>query len=149
MLRLCLDPPPGIFKPCHAVVPPEPYFENCVYDLCATDGQVGALCQAIESYADMCASKGVVVRWRSSTFCRKFVFVLDFESLLKKKRMLQIGLICLYFPSLEMPHWQSIRPVRYRLSPTHLSGSGGPRRLLQPSLRGRLCVRPWPHPQRG
>lgn len=68
--------PLGIFKKCHSVVPPGPYFGNCVYDMCATDGQVGALCQAIESYADMCASKGVSIPWRNNTFCRKFVFVL-------------------------------------------------------------------------
>ncbi|KAK7909334.1 hypothetical protein WMY93_014018 [Mugilogobius chulae] len=59
----------GIFKPCHAVVPPGPYFENCVYDMCATGGQTVALCQAIESYADMCAAAGVPIAWRNSTFC--------------------------------------------------------------------------------
>lgn len=48
--------------------------------MCATDGQVGALCQAIESYADMCAAKGVVIEWRTNTFCRKFAFVLLLEA---------------------------------------------------------------------
>ncbi|XP_061566690.1 zonadhesin, like [Cololabis saira] len=61
--------PSGIFKPCHAVVPPENFFENCVYDLCATGGQTVALCQAIESYADMCAAAGVPIAWRNNTFC--------------------------------------------------------------------------------
>ncbi|XP_018526611.1 zonadhesin, like isoform X3 [Lates calcarifer] len=61
--------PNGIFKPCHAVVPPEPYFGNCVYDMCATGGQTVALCQAIESYADMCAAAGVPIVWRNNTFC--------------------------------------------------------------------------------
>ncbi|XP_023821956.1 IgGFc-binding protein isoform X1 [Oryzias latipes] len=61
--------PNGIFKPCHAVVPPEPYFENCVYDMCATGGQTVALCQALESYADICAAAGVNIPWRNSTFC--------------------------------------------------------------------------------
>lgn len=70
---------PGIFKACHAIIPPEQYFENCVFDMCATDGQVQALCQAIESYADMCAAKGVIIEWRTNTFCRKFVFVLLLE----------------------------------------------------------------------
>uniref|UniRef100_A0A3P9KZD7 Zonadhesin, like n=1 Tax=Oryzias latipes TaxID=8090 RepID=A0A3P9KZD7_ORYLA len=60
---------PNIFKPCHAVVPPEPYFENCVYDMCATGGQTVALCQALESYADICAAAGVNIPWRNSTFC--------------------------------------------------------------------------------
>uniref|UniRef100_UPI000D306A88 zonadhesin-like n=1 Tax=Maylandia zebra TaxID=106582 RepID=UPI000D306A88 len=51
--------PNGIFKPCHAVVSPEPYFESCVFDMCATGGETVALCQAIETYADMCAAAGV------------------------------------------------------------------------------------------
>ncbi|XP_037615491.1 zonadhesin, like [Sebastes umbrosus] len=61
--------PSGIFKSCHAVVPPEPYFENCFYDMCATGGQTVALCQAVESYADMCAAAGVPIAWRNNTFC--------------------------------------------------------------------------------
>ncbi|KAG7497747.1 zonadhesin-like [Solea senegalensis] len=62
--------PNGIFKPCHSVVPPNQYFENCVYDVCATGGQTEALCQAIESYADLCAAAGVPIAWRkNNTFC--------------------------------------------------------------------------------
>ncbi|XP_032400298.1 zonadhesin, like [Etheostoma spectabile] len=61
--------PNGIFKPCHTVVPPEPYFGNCVYDMCATGGQTVALCQAVQSYADMCAAAGVPIAWRNNTFC--------------------------------------------------------------------------------
>ncbi|XP_035490473.2 zonadhesin, like isoform X2 [Scophthalmus maximus] len=61
--------PNGIFKRCHAVVPPNPYFGNCVYDMCATGGQTVALCQAVESYADMCAAAGVPIAWRNNTFC--------------------------------------------------------------------------------
>ncbi|XP_051569103.1 IgGFc-binding protein-like [Myxocyprinus asiaticus] len=59
----------GIFKPCHAVVLPGPYFENCVFDQCGTGGSVVALCQAIESYADLCAQAGVPINWRNNTFC--------------------------------------------------------------------------------
>ncbi|CAL8327032.1 unnamed protein product [Lota lota] len=59
----------GIFAACHAVVPPAPYFENCVYDMCATGGQAVALCQAVESYADLCAAAGVSIAWRNNTFC--------------------------------------------------------------------------------
>ncbi|XP_019732999.1 zonadhesin, like [Hippocampus comes] len=61
--------PNGIFKPCHSVVAPAPYLENCVYDMCATGGQTVALCQAVESYADMCALAGVAIAWRNNTFC--------------------------------------------------------------------------------
>lgn len=67
---------PGIFKPCHAVVPPNPYFENCVFDQCGTGGSAVALCQAIESYADLCAQAGVPINWRkNNTFCRKCLCV--------------------------------------------------------------------------
>ncbi|XP_019212039.1 zonadhesin [Oreochromis niloticus] len=59
----------GIFKPCHSVVSPEPYFESCVFDMCATGGETVALCQAIETYADMCAAAGVLIEWRTNTFC--------------------------------------------------------------------------------
>ncbi|XP_051800201.1 zonadhesin, like [Acanthochromis polyacanthus] len=61
--------PNGIFKECHSVVPPEPYFGNCVYDMCATGGEIVDLCQAIQSYADMCAAAGVPIPWRNTTFC--------------------------------------------------------------------------------
>ncbi|XP_077357683.1 IgGFc-binding protein-like isoform X3 [Festucalex cinctus] len=61
--------PNGIFKLCHSVVSPGPYMENCVYDMCATGGQTVALCQAVESYADMCAAEGVHIAWRNNTFC--------------------------------------------------------------------------------
>ncbi|XP_071022377.1 IgGFc-binding protein-like [Oncorhynchus clarkii lewisi] len=61
--------PNGIFKPCHAVVPPNIYQDNCVYDQCATGGETVALCQAIESYADLCALAGVPIAWRNNTFC--------------------------------------------------------------------------------
>lgn len=66
----------GIFKPCHAVVSPEPYFESCVFDMCATGGETVALCQAIETYADMCAAAGVPIEWRTNTFCRESCFSL-------------------------------------------------------------------------
>ncbi|XP_030578939.1 IgGFc-binding protein-like [Archocentrus centrarchus] len=61
--------PNGIFKSCHSIVPPEPYFTNCVFDMCATGGQTVALCQAIESYADICAAAGLPIEWRNNTFC--------------------------------------------------------------------------------
>lgn len=61
----------GIFKACHNVVQPNPYFENCVFDQCGTGGSPVSLCQAIESYADLCAQAGVPINWRNNTFCRK------------------------------------------------------------------------------
>ncbi|MFT7810023.1 zonadhesin-like [Arapaima gigas] len=59
----------GKFKPCHSVVPPDVYFENCMYDQCGTGGDAVALCQAIQSYAYLCAQAGVPIAWRNNTFC--------------------------------------------------------------------------------
>ncbi|XP_078524644.1 IgGFc-binding protein-like [Lissotriton helveticus] len=62
--------PQGVFKACHDKVPPEDFFENCVYDQCGTDGDTVALCFSLQSYADLCAQKGVTnIVWRNSTFC--------------------------------------------------------------------------------
>ncbi|KAK1797051.1 hypothetical protein P4O66_008443, partial [Electrophorus voltai] len=59
----------GIFKACQKVVSPGPHFESCAFDQCGTDGSAVALCQAVESYADLCAQAGVPVNWRNNTFC--------------------------------------------------------------------------------
>nr|XP_032830927.1 zonadhesin-like [Petromyzon marinus] len=57
------------FKECHAVLPPQVFFDNCVFDLCATGGNPLSLCQALQAYADQCAQAGVIVTWRNNTFC--------------------------------------------------------------------------------
>ncbi|XP_064199356.1 von Willebrand factor isoform X1 [Anguilla rostrata] len=57
------------FEPCHNEVNPAPFLKNCRYDVCAcADGQE-CLCSAVASYAAACASKGVLVNWRSPKFC--------------------------------------------------------------------------------
>ncbi|XP_066578814.1 zonadhesin, like [Amia ocellicauda] len=61
--------PQGVFQPCHSVVPPSVYFENCVYDQCGTGGDTVALCLALQSYAALCAQAGVPIDWRNKTFC--------------------------------------------------------------------------------
>ncbi|XP_043926711.1 IgGFc-binding protein-like [Protopterus annectens] len=61
--------PTGVFKDCHAVIPPENFFENCVIDFCASSGDSVSLCYALQSYASMCAEAGICVAWRNSTFC--------------------------------------------------------------------------------
>ncbi|XP_069463306.1 IgGFc-binding protein-like [Ambystoma mexicanum] len=62
--------PQGPFKACHEKLPPGDYFTNCVYDLCGTNGDTVALCYSLQSYADLCARKGVTnIAWRNSSFC--------------------------------------------------------------------------------
>lgn len=57
------------FKPCHSVVPPEAFLDNCIYDMCEYDGMQATLCDNVEAYAQACQSAGVTVSWRNSTFC--------------------------------------------------------------------------------
>ncbi|GCB77594.1 hypothetical protein scyTo_0020009, partial [Scyliorhinus torazame] len=59
----------GLFKECHAKVPPANYFGNCVYDLCTSGGQPTTLCFALQTYADLCAQAGVCLQWRNNSFC--------------------------------------------------------------------------------
>ncbi|KAF3819337.1 hypothetical protein GH733_013487 [Mirounga leonina] len=60
------------FSRCHAVVPPEPFFAACVYDLCACGpGSLAdaCLCDALEAYAGHCRRAGVTPAWRGPTLC--------------------------------------------------------------------------------
>ncbi|XP_029473208.1 IgGFc-binding protein-like [Rhinatrema bivittatum] len=61
--------PTGIFKDCHARVPPKNYFDSCVYDMCSTGGQSTSLCYALQSYAEQCKKAGICIEWRTSTLC--------------------------------------------------------------------------------
>ncbi|KAM8812746.1 mucin-5AC [Rhynchonycteris naso] len=55
-----------VFKLCHAVIPPRPYFEGCVFDQChMTNADV--VCSGLELYASLCASHGVCIDWRGQT----------------------------------------------------------------------------------
>lgn len=64
------------FSRCHAVVPPEPFFAACVYDLCACGPGSSAdscLCDVLEAYASHCRQAGVAPVWRGPTLCGKGV----------------------------------------------------------------------------
>ncbi|CAN2388181.1 binding of sperm to zona pellucida, partial [Pristimantis euphronides] len=62
--------PQGPFKGCHALVPPERYVDNCIYDVCAgRDGQE-ALCADLQAYTALCQEKGANIEpWRNITGC--------------------------------------------------------------------------------
>ncbi|XP_077137851.1 IgGFc-binding protein-like [Ranitomeya variabilis] len=61
----------GPFNTCHHIIQPQLYFENCVYDLCANDGNQDQFCNALEAYAAACESAGVILGdWREDTICR-------------------------------------------------------------------------------
>ncbi|XP_035672719.1 IgGFc-binding protein-like [Branchiostoma floridae] len=74
MSALCsvLTDPSEAFAPCHDTVDPEPFFDNCVYDLCAYDGDTRWLCNTAKAYVDACMAAGVeICDWRSDSFCEK------------------------------------------------------------------------------
>ncbi|XP_072277629.1 mucin-5B-like [Pyxicephalus adspersus] len=56
----------NVFKECHTVVPPEPFYQACVSDGC-TRSEGDVLCSSLQSYARLCGIEGVCVDWRDST----------------------------------------------------------------------------------
>nr|DBA15730.1 TPA: hypothetical protein GDO54_003201 [Pyxicephalus adspersus] len=62
--------PTGPFQACHSKVNPNDYFNHCIYDSWAVDGKNNILCKSLQAYAAACHSVGgVVLSWRSPTFC--------------------------------------------------------------------------------
>ncbi|XP_054838618.1 IgGFc-binding protein-like [Eublepharis macularius] len=61
--------PSGVFQGCHRVLDPAPFFENCIYDVCLTGGQLTSLCYGLQAYAEACANAGMCLEWRNATLC--------------------------------------------------------------------------------
>ncbi|XP_073426567.1 IgGFc-binding protein-like [Dendrobates tinctorius] len=61
----------GPFAKCHSKVNPEPYVNDCVSDLCQTNGEDSSvLCDSVAIYADACKYEGVRdITWRTEDFC--------------------------------------------------------------------------------
>ncbi|XP_077193127.1 IgGFc-binding protein-like [Paroedura picta] len=60
----------GPFRDCHQAESPIPYFEHCLYDVCAADGARESLCRSIQAYVTACQAAGARVgAWRTETFC--------------------------------------------------------------------------------
>ncbi|NWS78666.1 FCGBP protein, partial [Crotophaga sulcirostris] len=61
---------PGPFERCHSTIDPTNHVKNCLYDVCMANGLRGALCQALQVYADNCQEEGVeVADWRTPARC--------------------------------------------------------------------------------
>uniref|UniRef100_A0A673V2Y0 VWFD domain-containing protein n=1 Tax=Suricata suricatta TaxID=37032 RepID=A0A673V2Y0_SURSU len=70
--RLCgmLTQADGPFAACHGVLPPRPFLEECVYDLCVLNGDRSSLCRSLSAYAQACREHGVSVGdWRAPANC--------------------------------------------------------------------------------
>ncbi|XP_066462519.1 IgGFc-binding protein-like [Eleutherodactylus coqui] len=62
--------PSGPFGSCHSTIDPVSYFNFCIYDACAVNGQVDTLCNSLQAYAAACQTLGVTIgSWRTSRFC--------------------------------------------------------------------------------
>ncbi|XP_010737445.2 IgGFc-binding protein [Larimichthys crocea] len=62
--------PKGPFAICHSKLDPKPYFDDCVFDVCASNGDGKVLCDSIAAYAFNCHMAGVDVKnWRTPSFC--------------------------------------------------------------------------------
>ncbi|XP_040923803.1 IgGFc-binding protein [Betta splendens] len=61
--------PRGPFSACHSKVAPQPYFEDCVFDVCVSNGDGKVLCDSVASYAYHCHLAGVDIIWRTPSFC--------------------------------------------------------------------------------
>uniref|UniRef100_A0A8D2CYX7 Mucin-2 n=1 Tax=Sciurus vulgaris TaxID=55149 RepID=A0A8D2CYX7_SCIVU len=56
----------SLFSQCHASVPPQHYYDACVFDSCFVPG-FGLECASVQAYAALCAQQGVCVDWRNHT----------------------------------------------------------------------------------
>ncbi|CAH2247941.1 c-binding -like [Pelobates cultripes] len=60
----------GPFEECHFYILPGMYFESCVYDQCATGGDIEQFCNALESYAAACENVGLnLENWKDDAIC--------------------------------------------------------------------------------
>lgn len=68
-----LTAPSGPFAVCHSKLDPQPYFDDCVFDVCASNGDGKVLCDSVAAYAYNCHMAGINVNsWRTPSFCRKW-----------------------------------------------------------------------------
>jgi len=57
------------FQQCFDNVPPQKFYENCIWDQCATRLADGAFCDSLAAYGRACADKQVPIQWRSKYLC--------------------------------------------------------------------------------
>ncbi|MFT7814773.1 alpha-tectorin-like, partial [Arapaima gigas] len=60
----------GAMAFCHDHVDPEPYYTNCVFDVCLSGNRDDIRCQAVQAYVTACqAANARVTTWREETQC--------------------------------------------------------------------------------
>lgn len=91
--------PNGPFAACHAVIAPNSYFRDCVYDICMAEGDQDMLCHSIAAYMLDCQDFGAKVQnWRSPSFCRESSYFYNLLytvlSTITPKKTLKCPVIC-------------------------------------------------------
>uniref|UniRef100_A0AC11C7M3 Uncharacterized protein n=1 Tax=Ovis aries TaxID=9940 RepID=A0AC11C7M3_SHEEP len=56
----------SLFAQCHALAPPQHYYEACLFDSCYVPGS-NLECASLQTYAALCAQEGICVDWRNHT----------------------------------------------------------------------------------
>ncbi|KAH0624213.1 hypothetical protein JD844_007762 [Phrynosoma platyrhinos] len=70
----------GPFSSCHSAIPPQPYFDSCIHDLCATGGSSAQFCNVLWSYAAACRAAGIALGdWEVETSCESCFFNCTFD----------------------------------------------------------------------
>uniref|UniRef100_A0A8C9X587 VWFD domain-containing protein n=1 Tax=Sander lucioperca TaxID=283035 RepID=A0A8C9X587_SANLU len=67
-----LADPKGVFAPCHSVISPNIYKDNCMYDTCNCETSEDCMCAAVSSYVYACAAAGIQLTGWRATICGKF-----------------------------------------------------------------------------
>lgn len=73
-VKFCSKLKNKIFDECHWYVDPDPFYEDCLYDMCACTGDYAScMCPILAAYATECARQGSIIKWRYSVDeCSKF-----------------------------------------------------------------------------
>ncbi|KAM5223979.1 mucin-2 [Hipposideros larvatus] len=56
----------SLFTQCHALAPPQHYYEACRFDSCFVPNS-GMECVSLQTYAALCAKEGICIDWRNHT----------------------------------------------------------------------------------
>ncbi|KAJ9596531.1 hypothetical protein L9F63_012430, partial [Diploptera punctata] len=55
-----------LFESCHWNVDPEPFYDDCLYDLCSCQLDIGqCLCPIFSAYAKECSHENILINWRN------------------------------------------------------------------------------------
>lgn len=66
-IEICSKLKSKIFEDCHWYVDPEPYYEDCMYDMCACKGDISTcMCSIFAAYSNECSDQGSIIHWRQS-----------------------------------------------------------------------------------